>query len=145
MSDEELEDLVKLGQTGVEALATMEDKGPTGSLLQDYRETPSVQQPVRTPRAPAGEDVLLKEAKNIMALQQTSSVLEGGENTPLHDRGGSFTGVTPQRTQTATPNRVLSTPYRGATVERTPSRSQTPARGPTPDSAKTPTTEVRIC
>ncbi|EGD78233.1 Cdc5l protein [Salpingoeca rosetta] len=139
VSDEELEELVKLGQTGVDALATMDESGPTGALLQDYRETPSISQAARTPKAPQGEDNLLKEAKNIIALQQTGSVLEGGENTPLHDGGGSFSGVTPQRAQTATPNRVLSTPYRGATVQHTPSRHQTPAATPaTPDEASTP-------
>jgi hypothetical protein len=38
--------------------------------------------------------------------------LKGGINTPLHNEGGDFSGVTPQREVIATPNTVLTTPYR---------------------------------
>lgn len=83
VSDQELEDLAKLGQTGAEALAGAgEDAAPTRALLQDYNETPSVRQPMRTPRAPASQDSILLEAQNIIALNQTTPVLSvsKGEN-----------------------------------------------------------------
>eukprot|EP00049_Salpingoeca_infusionum_P017818 m.354482 g.354482 ORF g.354482 m.354482 type:complete len:771 (+) comp17033_c0_seq1:30-2342(+) len=128
VSDQELEDLVKLGRSGVEV--DLDGSAPTGALLQDYSETPSMHQVARTPRAPAHQDSLLTEAQNILALNQTNSVLEGGENTPLHDGGGSFKGVTPDRAKLATPNRVLSTPYRGSSVDATPRSGQTPDQTP---------------
>lgn len=76
----------------------------------------------RTPRAPAQQDTLLTEAQNLLALNQTPNVLQGGENTPLHNGGGSFSGMTPQHEALSTPNRVLSTPFRGA-AGATPGRN----------------------
>ena len=65
---------------------------------------------LRTPMA--AQDKILQEAQNIMALQNTDTPLKGGINTPLHNEGGDFSGVTPQREVIATPNTVLTTPYR---------------------------------
>lgn len=123
-SDVELEELVKMGQSAEAAMAAGSENG--ANLLQDYSATPSAALLARTPRAPASEDPLLREAQNIIALNQTESVLEGGANTPLHNDGGSFEGVTPSRQQLATPNTVLSTPYRQASVSGTPG-GRTPA------------------
>lgn len=95
-TDVELEELVKMGQSA-EAAAAVAAQDGGANLLQDYSQTPSAQLQARTPRAPSSEDPLLREAQNIIALNQTESVLEGGENTPLHDGGGSFAGVTPVR------------------------------------------------
>jgi hypothetical protein len=75
VSDRDLEDLVKLSKTGADALDSGSSNAPTSSLLQDYNETPTFQA-ARTPRAPAAQDTLLTEAQNILALSQTSSVLE---------------------------------------------------------------------
>ena len=82
------------------------------------------------------QDKILTEAQNIMALQNTDTPLKGGINTPLHNEGGDFSGVTPQREVIATPNTVLTTPYRtregqvGLTPGQTPGRTpgQTPVR-----------------
>eukprot|EP00045_Choanoeca_perplexa_P009521 m.92131 g.92131 ORF g.92131 m.92131 type:complete len:755 (+) comp14935_c0_seq1:92-2356(+) len=131
VSDRDLEDLVKLSKTGAEALDGGNASAPTSSLLQDYNETPTFQA-ARTPRAPAAQDNLLTEAQNILALSQTSSVLEGGDNTPLYNGGGSFSGVTPAREDLATPNRVLSTPFRGSSVVATPGRDGADDSGATP-------------
>jgi hypothetical protein len=84
----------------------------------------------------AAQDKILQEAQNIMALQNTDTPLKGGVNTPLHNDGGDFSGITPQREVIATPNTVLTTPYRtregqvGLTPGQTPSRTpgQTPVR-----------------
>lgn len=76
VSDEDLEDLVKLGKTGADALATASQGNASSALLQDYNETPRGAQTARTPRAPAAQDNILTEAQNILALNQTNSVLE---------------------------------------------------------------------
>eukprot|EP00050_Salpingoeca_kvevrii_P013120 m.26874 g.26874 ORF g.26874 m.26874 type:complete len:768 (+) comp4683_c0_seq1:2177-4480(+) len=124
VSDAELEELVKLGQSADAAGSTA--AGPTGVLLQDYSQTPGANLPNRTPRTPALQDSLLTEAQNILALNQTSSVLSGGANTPLHE-GGGFDSMTPQHQGVVTPNRVLSTPFRSAsTGGATPSRAGLP-------------------
>lgn len=112
-SDQELQELVKMSQSADAAALAVGDKGAT--LLQDYSTTPSAAIAAKTPRAPPTHDPLLTEAQNIIALNQTDSVLEGGENTPLHEGGGNFSSVTPQSKSMATPNTVLSTPFRGAT------------------------------
>jgi len=118
-TDGELEELVKMGQSAEAAMAAA--GGEEGAnLLQDYSSTPANSLVARTPKAAATADPLLYEAKNIIALNQTASVLEGGENTPLHQNGGSFQGVTPSREAMATPNTVLTTPFRGASVGGTP-------------------------
>ena len=45
-----------------------------------------------------------------MALTNTDTPLKGGLNTPLHE--SDFSGVTPSHKSMATPNTVLSTPFR---------------------------------
>ena len=74
VSEAELEEIVKMGKSmddlGVAA------EGPTGSLLQEYNAlTPAATAQLRTPRTPAVKDSLMTEAKNILALNATSSVL----------------------------------------------------------------------
>lgn len=112
-TDAELDELVKMGQTADAAMVVGSENG--ANLLQDYSVTPATSLSARTPRAPQSEDPLIREAQNIIAFNATTSVLEGGENTPLHDGGGSFDGLTPASKVFSTPNTVLSTPYRGST------------------------------
>ena len=45
-----------------------------------------------------------------MALTNVDTPLKGGINTPLH--ASDFTGVTPRHQVAATPNTVISTPFR---------------------------------
>ena len=52
----------------------------------------------------------LKEAQNILALNQVDTPLKGGMNTPLLE--SSFEGVTPKRSDVKTPNMMLGTPFR---------------------------------
>ena len=117
-TDNELEELVKMGQTAEAAMAASAEGG--ANLLQDYGTTPAQHLSARTPKAPQAEDTLVQEALNIIAYNKTDSVLVGGENTTLQDGGGSFTGMTPAKSVQATPNTVLSTPFRAATVGSTP-------------------------
>lgn len=140
ISDVEMEQIVKLGRHSEAARDSVVDDDSTrasDTLLADYSVTPGAN--LRTPRTPMMQDKILQEAQNIMALQNTDTPLKGGMNTPLHNEGGDFSGATPQRDVVATPNTVLTTPYRTkeGQVGLTPSQTPTPG-GKTP-AGMTPT------
>lgn len=129
VSENELEDIVKLGMAGEQAskLAGEEQNEGTRSLVGNYASVVGGT-PIRTPRAPAEEDHIANEIKNIRALTETQSSLLGGENTPLHEGGGStgFEGIAPRKQEMVTPN-PMATPFRqqkangvGATPMQTP-------------------------
>lgn len=130
ISEEEMEEVIKVGQANEYARQQVEDSGREDSaskgLLQDYNLAPGNVGNVnlRTPRTPATQDTILQEAQNIMALTNVDTPLKGGLNTPLHE--SDFSGVTPQRQGTQTPNTVLGTPLR--TPGQTP--GQTPGHTP---------------
>ena len=105
--------MVKIGLASEEAKAVAEQTGNTASqqLLAEYSVTPSITPALlRTPRTPAGEDTILQEAQNLVALTYSDTPLKGGENTPLHD--SNFDGVQPKKATVQTPNVMLGTPYR---------------------------------
>lgn len=108
-----LNQVVKVGQASEFARQQAEEAGLKDSaskaLLADYSITPDFSS-LRTPRTPASQDNILQEAQNIMALTNVDTPLKGGLNTPLHD--SDFSGVTPKHMAVATPNTVLSTPFR---------------------------------
>ncbi|EPZ35158.1 DUF3351 domain-containing protein [Rozella allomycis CSF55] len=83
VTDEELEQIVKLGMQG-ETLRTVVDETmtPARGLLNESSSI--VATPFRTPRIPTTEDHIRKEANAILALTRTETPLKGGENTPLH-------------------------------------------------------------
>lgn len=128
----ELEDIIKMGKMG-EAANTMargSENDATRGLVNSYS-TIDTSAPIRTPRAPAQEDHIANEIRNIRALNDTQSALLGGENTPLHEGSAStgFDGIAPRKNVTATPN-PLATPFRNG-VGATPGRpGQTPMRTP---------------
>jgi len=136
ISDTELEQIVKLGkhsEAARESVVDGESVRASDTLLQDYTLTPGAA--MRTPRTPmAAQDKILQEAQNIMALQNTDTPLKGGINTPLHNEGGDFSGMTPSRQQLATPNTVLTTPFRTkeGQVALTPSQTPGTSSGSTP-------------
>jgi pre-mRNA-splicing factor CDC5/CEF1 len=125
----ELEEIVKMGMIGERAniMARSSENDATRGLVNTYS-TINSGAPIRTPRAPAQEDHIANEIRNIRALTETQSSLLGGENTPLHEGAGStgFDGVTPRRQQLETPN-PMATPFRQAN-----GIGQTPGSGPTP-------------
>ncbi|KAL3188014.1 hypothetical protein MRX96_004250 [Rhipicephalus microplus] len=130
ISDQELEQVVKLGRASETAREAAQEAGRQASdtLLADYSLTPATG-PLRTPRAPAlSRDTILQEAQNIMALTNVDTPLKGGLNTPLHetDLGGP---ATPKKAA-QTPNSLIVTPF------RTPSTAA--ADGMTPQGARTP-------
>jgi len=127
ITDQELEQVVKLGKASEAAMEAAEESGQktTDTLLSDYSVTNNINN-LRTPRTPASRDKILVEAQNIMALTHTDTPLKGGLNTPIHEN--DFSGVTPKSQVVQTPNTVFSTPYRtpkpgggtGLTPGRTP-------------------------
>ncbi|KAL7937894.1 pre-mRNA splicing factor component domain-containing protein [Trichoderma chlorosporum] len=126
----ELEEIVKMGKMGEAAnmLAKESDNDATRGFVNTYS-TLNTNAPIRTPRAPAQEDHIANEIRNIRALNETQSALLGGENTPLHQGSGStgFEGITPRKQVMATPN-PLATPLRnggmnGAAPGQTPMRT----------------------
>ncbi|XP_013401217.1 cell division cycle 5-like protein [Lingula anatina] len=136
ISDQELEDVVKLGQASEYARQQAEEAGiqdgASKALLSDYSVTPNAAN-LRTPRTPAQQDTILHEAQNIMALTLVDTPLKGGMNTPLHE--SDFSGVTPKRQVSQTPNTVLGTPFRTPGREgvgATPRQGMTPGKGQTP-------------
>ncbi|KAK3089147.1 hypothetical protein FSP39_001265 [Pinctada imbricata] len=130
ISDQELEEVVKVGQASEYARQQAEESGAQNSasqaLLQDYNITPGTAH-LRTPRTPAVQDNILQEAQNIMALNIVDTPLKGGLNTPLHQ--SDFSGITPQRNVAQTPNTVLGTPMRTPGQEGMTPRGMTPRMG----------------
>ncbi|KAK4660968.1 Pre-mRNA-splicing factor cef1 [Podospora pseudocomata] len=131
----ELEEIVKMGMIGERAsmMARESDNDATRGLVGNYT-TLNTSAPIRTPRAPAQEDHIANEIRNIRALTETQSSLLGGENTPLHEGAGStgFESVAPRRQVIVTEN-PLATPFRSGAngVGATPARvGQTPHRTP---------------
>lgn len=130
ISDMELEEVVKLGLASEEARSLAEESGHSASqqLLADYSMTPGATPILRTPRTAGGEDTILQEAQNLLALQTMQTPLKGGDTTPLLGTG-NFEGITPKKQVVQTPNVVLGTPF------HTPSLS---GPGATPKLAQTP-------
>ena len=138
VSESELEDIIKMGMAGERAakITGEQQDGPDG-LTARYNNMVG-NTPIRTPRAPAQEDHIANEIRNIRALTETQSSLLGGENTPLHEGAGStgFEGIAPRRQNLVTPN-PLATPFRqegpdgsGATPMRGAGPGATPMRTP---------------
>jgi pre-mRNA-splicing factor CDC5/CEF1 len=122
VSDSELEDIVKAGQSslmlppqiipnrrgGAGGSAGGEDA--TGALIGDY--SAQFRSALPTPlRTPVQEDVILQEARNARALRDMTPF--SGEELPELEEGTGFEGVTPRSAKLATPNTVLATPGRG--------------------------------
>ncbi|KAM3071060.1 Pre-mRNA-splicing factor cef1 [Clarireedia jacksonii] len=131
----ELEEIVKMGMIGERAnmMARSSENDATRGLVNTYS-TVNSGAPIRTPRAPAQEDHIANEIRNIRALTETQSSLLGGDNTPLHEGAGStgFDGATPRKQQMETPN-PMATPFRANGIAATPARNgvgATPMRTP---------------
>lgn len=135
VSEGELEDIVKMGMIGERAnlLAQSSENDATRGLVNTYS-TLNSQTPIRTPMAPAQEDRVATEIRNIRALTENQSALLGGENADLNEGSGStgFESATPRKQVIATPN-PMATPLRNGMggVGATPQRvGQTPLRTP---------------
>ncbi|XP_071545463.1 cell division cycle 5-like protein [Panulirus ornatus] len=147
ISEEELEQVVKLGKASEAARELAEEVGGSGAsqaLLAEYNVTPG--QAVRTPRVPADMDRVMQGAQDIMALTHVDTPLKGGMNTPLNQQ--DFGGIEPNKVVVQTPNTVLGTPFRtpSGTQITTPNRTPgalTPRGQPLPQGATPGATPVR--
>ncbi|RNA45152.1 cell division cycle 5 [Brachionus plicatilis] len=124
ISDLELEEVIKLGLANeqVRQQAIESGAGVTGQLIGDYQITPDLAK-LRTPSMPEGQDSILLESQNLLALQLSDTPLKGGQNAPLVETN---IGATPtQQTKLQTPNTMFQTPFRTPQGElvATPSRS----------------------
>jgi pre-mRNA-splicing factor CDC5/CEF1 len=133
VSDGELEEIVKMGMMGERANQTARESenDATRGLVSTYS-TINTGTPIRTPRAPAQDDHIANEIRNIRALTETQSALHGGENAPLHEgiESTGFDGIAPRKHVVSTPN-PLATPLRPNGVGATPARAgETPMRTP---------------
>nr|POE74049.1 pre-mrna-splicing factor cef1 [Quercus suber] len=129
VSENELEDIVKMGMSGERASqsADMSENYGTRGLIGTYTNTVGAT-PIRTPRAPQEEDRISNELRDARARTATQSALLGGENTPMADESSTtgYGGVAPSKQAIFTPN-PLATPMRGASHAGT---SATPLRTP---------------
>lgn len=120
ISDVELEQVVKIGKMNSNVLAELDDdQNASRALLSDYSITSNnALNELRTPKqSNYSRESIMAEAQNLMALTNTETPLKGGENTPLVEVQGFTSGelATPgykTSTVSATPNLVLSTPFR---------------------------------
>lgn len=112
VSDQELEQVVKLGRASEVAKEMAAESGitTTENLLQDYTITPQTNA-ATTIRTPAyANDRIMTEARNIVALTNVETPLKGGVNKLLHE--SDFDGVLPKALSNVTPNTVITTPFR---------------------------------
>jgi len=69
VTDSELEEVVKMGAQG-QAMLT-DGSEATSALLGDYRDRPTpLATPMRTPKTAAAHDVVMQEARNLLALSR---------------------------------------------------------------------------
>ncbi|TIC53373.1 hypothetical protein E3Q05_02448 [Wallemia mellicola] len=114
VGEKELEDIVKLGQSG-ESTRELVEEGDTSTqgLLGNYDTIGSVHN-LRTPRTEQGEDNIMSEARNLRNMTASQTPLLGEENTPLHEQqsGTGYQSATPKHVANFTPN-PLATPSHG--------------------------------
>ena len=130
ISDMELEEVIKLGLVNeqVRQQAIESGAGVTGQLIGDYQMTPDLSK-LRTPAMPEGQDSILLESQNLLALQLSETPLKGGQNAPLVETN---IGATPTQSKLQTPNTMFQTPFRTPQGEliTTPSRNLTTSATP---------------
>jgi pre-mRNA-splicing factor CDC5/CEF1 len=132
IGDNEVEELIKLGQTNKIALDAV---GDSSSLVTDYSSgnlTSKLVEMRRTPMVhfqnePLKSDVIHAEASNLLKMQQMQTPLLGGENQELSSGGTGFASATPKpiASTSKTPSDVKSkhkTPVSGFAGGKTPLR-----------------------
>ncbi|KAE8210814.1 hypothetical protein CF327_g5359 [Tilletia walkeri] len=134
VGEAELEEIVKLGQSGEVAreLAMEGGAASTGALLGDYSLLNQAKM-ARTPATAPQEDTVMREARNLRNMQAAQTPLLGDANMPVLEGTGSE-GAAPRRGVAATPNPLLTPAHgrgfdssmsvRGGSVAATPARSE---------------------
>ncbi|KAF5331050.1 hypothetical protein D9619_005704 [Psilocybe cf. subviscida] len=135
VGENELEDIVKIGQAGENAKSLVAGgSDASGKLLSDYEGLEAARM-ARTPRTAPQQDNVLMEARNLRNMTMAQTPLLGDENTPMHlgpGGGSGFEGATPRHQVAYTPN-PLATPREGITDTPSGGVSATPLRTPLRD------------
>ncbi|KAI6033209.1 pre-mRNA splicing factor component-domain-containing protein [Pisolithus orientalis] len=134
VGEAELEEIVKIGQTGENAKALVNGGSEaTSKLLGEYEGLDSARM-ARTPRTAPQQDNVMLEARNLRNMTIAQTPLLGDENTPLHPTGDGtgFEGATPRHQVAFTPN-PLATPLPGDTIDGKSMAGATPLRTPMRD------------
>ncbi|KAH9395289.1 CDC5 cell division cycle 5-like protein [Tyrophagus putrescentiae] len=135
ISDNEIEQVVKMGKASELAKESAEESGnvASGALLADYSTLSNSVSNIRTPKMSSfSRDNILMEAQNLMALNNVDTPLMGGQNVPLIDIPEHSAATPAGLIASQTPNSIIATPFRsshgtqqpGAVVPFSP--SQTP-------------------
>ncbi len=120
VSGAELENIARIGRGGLSAA----DLG-AGTLAGDYDTSMGTVAPtsIRTPSTASGADVVMQEARNMLAISSSKTPLLGGDNPHLEE-GTGFSGSTPHSVRAETPSRLkLGTSSRSGVSNFTPASS----------------------
>jgi pre-mRNA-splicing factor CDC5/CEF1 len=109
ITDEELEDITKLGQIGSRAAQHAAESGAaaTKTLVGTYAPTPLLTSVASAAaRTPMVTDNIQQEASRLLQLQSASTplMMKDGPELDMTSSDFDFSGMTPQRKQIATPN-----------------------------------------
>lgn len=133
VGEKELEDIVKVGQSGERArelVAGDAESSATADLLSSFDALEKAKT-ARTPRTAPEDDAVMREARNLRNMTAAQTPLLGDENTDMEDGLGRGVGATPRSSVVQTPNPLLTPredPRAGTRDGRAP--SQTPMRTP---------------
>ncbi|KAI6002817.1 pre-mRNA splicing factor component-domain-containing protein [Pisolithus albus] len=134
VGEAELEEIVKIGQTGENAKALVNGGSEaTSKLLGEYEGLDGARM-ARTPRTAPQQDNVMMEARNLRNMTIAQTPLLGDENTPLHTTGDGtgFEGATPRHQVAFTPN-PLATPRSDGVIDGKSMVGATPLRTPMRD------------
>jgi pre-mRNA-splicing factor CDC5/CEF1 len=136
VTDSELEEIVKIGQTSEQAKELLDPELDSASsdLIGEYSITSSAVQSLRTPMLREEDDRLIQDAKYLLALNEQQTPLLAGREGYMPIADFDDTIGAPRHQVVQTPNTVLKTPARPSQFGSTPARSSkefhtyTPAR-----------------
>ncbi|CAL8087506.1 unnamed protein product [Orchesella dallaii] len=141
VSEEDLTHVVKIGRAAAKANEIAIESGTVASraLLNNYAITGAGGEALlRTPRTPfPAIDGIMKEAQNVMALENLDTPLKGGVNADLGEV--DFSGMTPKVESIRTLNTVIASPFEMMTPRQTQSPfGETPGKSVGFGSTSTP-------
>lgn len=140
LGEQELEEIVKISQSGEAVRHEVAGDKSNNALVGDYdgdvsQHFTAIRTAANASQTPMISSIVEAEAANLLALQKAQTPLLGGENVNLHEGGTGFEGKTPQRllNAAATPARATTTPavlrgktpsFGSGTVSSTPALTQ---------------------
>lgn len=106
VGERELEEIVKLGQSGESARELVSGSEATEGLLGSYDALERAKQ-ARTPRTAPEDDAVMREARNLRAMTAAQTPLLGDANAVMEQGLGSA-GAGPRSSAIQTPNPLLT-------------------------------------